>query len=295
MTLSEVAKLTEDQARAYLEGLRWPDGPWCPHCGGLDHPRLKGKKHRIGAIQCNDCRQQYTVTVGSVMESSKIPLAKWVLGFHLMCSSKKGISALQLQRELGLGSYRTAWFMEHRIRHAMKVEETVRLKGVVEIDETYVGGKPRYKGQSKAGHGTKKTPVFALVERDGNVKAKPVENVKAETLSREIRQNVDPEARLMTDEFKSYHKVRQEYEHESVTHGKGEYVRGDVHTNTIESWFALIKRGHYGVFHQMSKKHLSRYCDEFVFRWNNRKVSDAKRREQAIRQADGKRLTYKPA
>ena len=133
MILSEVAKLTEDQARAYLEGLRWPDGPYCPHCGGFDHTRLNGKKHRLGAIQCNDCRQQYTVTVGSVMESSKIPLTKWVLGFHLMCSSKKGISALQLQRELGLGSYRTAWFMEHRIRHAMKVEETVRLKGIVEI------------------------------------------------------------------------------------------------------------------------------------------------------------------
>ena len=300
MTFLEAAKLTNDEAREYMEKLRWPNGPVCPHCESSNHTRLNGSKHRPGTIQCNECREQYTVTVNTVMESSHLPLAKWVLGFHLMCSSKKGISALQLQRELGIGSYRTAWFMEHRIRWAMKVQfGQEKLKGVVEVDETYIGGKPRYKGVTKRGRGSeKKTPVVALVERDGEVRARPVESVDSKTLKAEIRKQVDPSATIMTDELSSYSGIGTEFKggHHVVKHSEGEYVRKSkglkVHNNTDESFFALIKRGHYGVYHQMSKRHLHRYADEFSFRWNARSVSDGERREKAIRQAGGKRLMY---
>lgn len=306
MTLVEAGKLSEEQAREYMERLRWPNGPVCPHCGSQDATRLSGESGRAGLIQCNACREQYTVTVGSVMESSKIPLQKWVLAFHFMCSSKKGISALQLQRELGLGSYRTAWFMAHRIRHAMSGETLPpdKMKGVVEADETYVGGKPRKQAHNKkhypTGRGTKKAPVAALVGRDGGVVCKPVERVDSKTLKGEVRKAVDPSAVVITDEWRAYSGLGKEFAaHRVVNHGRRKYVRkeGDltVTTNTVESFFALLKRGHYGVFHQLSKKHLHRYCDEFAFRWQYRKATDAARREEAIRAADGKRLLYKYA
>ncbi len=300
MTLTDIAKMTEDDAREYLEKLRWPHGPVCPHCESNNVTRLHGEKHRAGTIQCNGCREQFTVTVGGVMESSHIPLVKWVLAFHLLCSSKKGMSALQLQRELNLGSYRTAWFMAHRIRHAMEGQPMQeQLKGYVEADETYVGGKPRYKGQSKRGRGTKKAAVMVLVERDGNSVCKPIPRVTRKELGGEIRKCVSEKAMLITDEFQVYNGIGKHFEggHESVNHGRKEYVRMtagglSVHTNTAESFNALIKRGHYGVYHQMSKKHLHRYCSEFSFRWNHRKTNDSARTEAALRQAEGKRLTY---
>lgn len=299
MNILEIGRMSDEQARDYLEKIRWPEGPVCPHCGSKDCTRMEGDKHRHGCIQCNECRNQFTVTVGSVMESSHIPLVKWVMAFHLICSSKKGCSALQLQRELGLGSYRTAWFMAHRMRHAMNGEPMqAMLKGDVEVDETYVGGKPRYKGQSKRGRGTKKKPVVALVERDGNVRVRPIENVTAETLHSEIVSTVNNSATIITDQLSSYGGIGEKFQsgHETVNHSQKEYARKTpkrvVHTNTVESFFALIKRGHYGVYHSMSKKHLHRYCSEFGFRWNHRRVSDSVRTVAAIAGSAGKRLVY---
>lgn len=298
MTFLEASKLTEEEARDYLEEIRWPDGPVCPHCGCFENiGKLEGKSHRPGLYKCyeSECRKQFTVTVGTVMHRSKIPLHKWVLAFHLMCSSKKGISAKQLERNLDLGSYRTAWHMAHRIRAAMKEEPLAgMLEGDVEVDETYVGGKPRYKGQSKRGRGTSKTAVMALVERDGDAKAKPVERLTADKLQGEVRANVDPSSRVITDDLSSYRGLEDHYEggHAVIKHSEGEYVAGDVSTNTAESFFALFKRGINGAFHHVSDRHLWQYCDEFSFRWNYRDVADGERVEAAIRGAEGKRLTY---
>lgn len=301
MNLSEVASLTEDQAREYLESLRWPNGPVCPHCTMSNCTRMKGKAHRKGCIQCNDpaCREQFTVRTGSVLESSKVPLAKWVLAFHLLCSSKKGFSAKQLQRELSLGSYKTAWFMMHRIRHAMETRSWDKpMEGVIEADETYVGGKPRYRGTNQRGRGTLKQPVMALVERDGSVRTAPIPQVSGPVLKRAIRENVGPTAIIVTDDNKSYYGIGKEFGgHEIINHSTKTYARYRedgfvVTTNSVESFFGLVKRGHYGVYHLWGKQHLHRYCAEFGFRWNHRKVTDAQRREAAIKAAEGKRLRY---
>lgn len=296
MDLIQAARLEEDGAREYLEGIRWPDGPVCPHCGHDERIYdLKGDSHRPGLYKCGSCRKQFTVTVGTVMHRSKIPLNKWVVAFHMMCSSKKGVSALQLQRNLGLGSYKTAWHMAHRIRAAMKEEPMAgMLKGTVEVDETYIGGKSR---EGRPGRGSeRKTAVMALVERDGRIRSHPVKRITAEELKGAIREVVAPTARIMTDDLASYRGLHREYPagHGIVQHGRGEYVRGDTHTNTAESYFALLKRGVHGAFHHVSKRHLLRYCDEFAFRWNHRKVSDGQRTAAALRRVGGKRLTYKP-
>jgi transposase-like protein len=302
MNLIEAARLSDADARKYLETLRWPNGPVCPHCQSQDVTRMQGKAHRPGTIQCNACREQFTVTVGTVMESSKIALHKWVLAFHLLCSSKKGFSACQLQRELGLGSYRTAWFMLHRVRHAFSELAGGKLQGAVEVDETYVGGKPRYKGpkgKNPSGRATKKAPVMVLVERDGSARAKPVPFVDAETLQVEIIRQVDGGSIILTDEFLSYRGIGAHFggRHETVHHASKQYARRSesgfpINTNTAESFFSLVKRGHYGVYHKMSVKHLAKYCDEFSFRWSWRKQSDGVRTEAAIKAAEGKRLMY---
>lgn len=301
MNLSEISKLTEDQARETLERIRWPEGPVCAHCGAMDNiTKFSGKKHRHGLYKCNDCGEQFTVTVNSVMEASHISIRHWLMAFAIMCSSKKGVSALQLQRQLGLGSYRSAWHMAHRVRHAMSQNPLKGLlQGDVIVDETYVGGKPR-KGGPKgiSGRGTRKTPVVALVERGGRVRSWPITRVNARTLKRAIRENVDPSATIMTDEFVSYHGIGKHFEggHFAVTHSAGEYVRHvegkKISTNDAESYFALLKRGVTGSFHHVSKKHLHRYCNEFSYRWNERKASDEARTAQAIMQAAGARLMY---
>lgn len=231
---------------------------------------------------------------------SHLPLATWVKAFHLMCSSKKGMSAHQLWRNLGIGSYKTAWYMAHRIRLAMRLEPMAgALKGEVQVDETYVGGKPR-KGHGqprpKRGRGTNKQAVLVLVETDGNARSRPIERLDAGSLKCAMQECIDPSATIVTDELPSYPKAAADFTggHFTVNHGRDEYVRADGrHTNTAESFFALLKRGHYGTFHQLSKKHLHRYCDEFTFRWNARKMKDAERRETALRQVVGKRLYYK--
>ncbi|MGO9118022.1 MAG: IS1595 family transposase [Desulfomonilaceae bacterium] len=300
MDLAQLTKLTEDQARDFIETIRWPNGPICPHCGGTKIGSVahnQGKKIRAGLYTCLSCIKQFTVTVDTVMQDSHIPLRQWLIAFHLMTSSKKGVSALQLQRNLGLGSYKSAWHLAHRIRHAM-TEGTLcaPLKGIVEVDETYIGGKPRGGAEpGKSGRGTKKTAVVALVERNGRVRSKPIERVTAKTLKGAIRANVHPKSRIMTDEFAAYGKIGTFFKsHEVVKHSEKEYSRGDVTTNTVESYFALLKRGVHGIFHHVSKEHLHRYCDEFSFRWNHRKIDDGERTIEAIIGTAGKRLSYKP-
>lgn len=289
----------EDKAREHFEALSWPDGPFCPHCGETERVyRLSGKSHRPGLLHCNSCDQAFTVTVGSVMERSHIPLSKWALGFHLMASSKKGVSAKQLQRQLGLG-YRAAWFMAHRIRTAMTPAKGGRLGGsgkVLESDETFVGGK------AKTAHKNKPIPrkhaVHALVERGGQVRAKHVADVTAKTLGEVLATQADKKSALHTDDSLANLSIGRDFaEHKTVAHTLGEYVTKDglAHTQTVESFFAIIKRGVTGSFHSVSEQHLQRYVDEFAFRWNTRSslgIEDTERAALAIKGAAGKRLTY---
>lgn len=296
MAAIDVARLTEDEARTILERIRWPKRPTCPHCRSKNATRLQAKslKVRDGLLQCNACRQQFTVTVGTVMHRSHITLRQWVQAFHSMCSHKKGVSALQLQRNLGLKSYPSAWYLAHRVRFAMRtLPVRATLKGTVEVDETYIGGKSRL---GRRGRGSeRKTPVVALVERGGRIRTRPVERVSAKALKTAIRENVRKDARIVTDDLPSYRGLGGEFSggHGTVKHSTGEYVRGSVHVNSAESFFALLKRGVHGTFHHVSKQHLHRYCDEFGFRWDHRKATDGERTVEAIRGAAGKRLLYK--
>jgi transposase-like protein len=302
MDLSQLTEMTETQARDFLEEVRWHGQPVCPHCGGTEAYRLKGSATRPGVWKCSACRKQFTVTVGTVMHRSHIPLRKWVIAFHLMSSSKKGISALQLQRVLGIKNYKNAWHLAHRIRLAMTEGLGAVLKGTVEVDETYVGGKPRKENKgneeprkkSKRGRGTDKTPVIALVERNGNVVSKPIQRVNAATLKGAIKEMVHKDSCIMTDEWAGYSGIGKHFlgGHEVVKHNDGEFKRGDASTNIVESYFALLKRGVHGAFHHVSKRHLHRYCDEFSFRWNHRKVDDGERTVYIIRGVGGKVLTY---
>ncbi|MCB1883657.1 MAG: IS1595 family transposase [Geminicoccaceae bacterium] len=295
---------TDEAAREYLERIRWPNGPVCPHCGNADGAKLyeiaanPERKVRAGLRECGECKKQFTVTVGTIFEDSKIPLRKWLVAWYMLCTSKKGVSAKQIERMLDLGSYRSAWFLMHRIRYALS-EPAFSTKlgedgGTVEVDEAYVGGKPRKgaKEKAKPGRGTKKAPVLVLVERDGAARSMPVERVNAKTLKPAIRENVDRSAKIMTDEWTAYGGIGEEFKggHETVNHGAGEYARDDVNTNTAESYFALLKRGVYGTFHHVSKTHLHRYCDEFSFRWTYREVTDGERTRIGMARMNGKRL-----
>jgi transposase-like protein len=289
---------TEEKARGYLERLRWPDGPICPHCGAEGAYRLTARPEskspaRPGLWKCKVCRKQFTVKLGTIFEDSHIPLSKWVIAIHLLCASKKGMSAHQLHRMLGV-SYKTAWFMAHRLRWAMAQPPlSTKLAGIVEADETYIGG---YKRGSGRGRGSKnKQIVVALVERGGRTRAVHVERVTSRNLKRVLAEHVDPTARLMTDSFSSYHGADQMFSsHETVNHVKGEYARGDVHVNNAESYFGLLKRGIYGTYHHVSKRHLHRYLAEFDFCWNERHVFDGTRAGLAAQGAEGKRLTFRP-
>jgi hypothetical protein len=233
-----------------------------------------------------------------VFESSHIPLSKWLMALYLLASSKKGMSAHQLYRMLGLKSYKSAWFMAHRLRYAMtEGPNAALLRGVVEVDETYVGGRRRLNRNGRRGHPdgeSNKTPVVALVERNGRVRAMPMPRVTQENLAAAVFQNVDLNSTMMTDEYVAYPRIgRQMRKHETVNHGKDEYVRGEAHTNTVEGFFSLLKRGINGVYHHVGRGHLGRYVDEFSFRYNNRKITDGERAGLVVKGADGKRLTYK--
>ena len=296
----------EDAARVYFESIRWPDGvATCPHCGvSGNSTRVHGKSHRPGMIQCNACLKPFTVTVGTVMESSHVPLHKWALAFRLMAGSKKGISAHQLMRSLGLGSYRTAWFMAHRVREAMADHDPEPLGGkgkTVEIDETFIG-KPDQtfvngKGwQGKRGVATKRK-VLTMVERGGRAVSVKVNDLTQETLKTVIGKHVVLDSTLNTDEAQHYKALGKNFaKHESVNHSAGEYGRGETTTNTVEGFFGVFKRGMTGVYQHCGEDHLQAYLNEFDFRYSNRSglgVDDTERAVRAVKGAHGKRLTYK--
>jgi transposase-like protein len=299
-----------EAAAEYLERLRWANGRSCPHCGTLDGPerehyriQRKGSSRRLW--KCFSCKKQFSVTVGTIFEDSHVPLNKWLLAFYLLCSSKKGMSALQLQRMLKV-TYKTSWFMCHRIRWAMAEPAfTEKLSGVVEADETYIGGKARNRkklwrgkeGRKNLGRGKGKAPVMVVVERGGRARSKHIANVTSDSLKGVIREHVDTSARMMTDAYPSYKGLHHEFAtHEVINHQLHEYVRGDVHTNTAENFFSILKRGVNGVYHHVSEAHLHRYLSEFDFCYNNREaagINDAERTRLAIAGATGKRLMYR--
>lgn len=283
----------ETKAEAHIAASRWNGEPSCPHCGSLRVRKMEGKT-QAGYFLCNDCRDKFTVRTGTVMERSHVPLHKWLLAMHLMSASKKGMSAKQIERMLGV-TYRTAWFLCHRIREAMDVDNGP-LGGpntVVEADETYVGGKAR----NRAFRAPKpKKAVVALVEREGNVRSFHVANVTGKQLRGLIVTNVDRASHLMTDESMVYTRVGAEFAgHTTVVHSANEYVRkgGWAHSNTAENFFSTFKRGVIGTYHHMSEAHLGRYCREFDFRYNTRAMTDGERASLALKGAEGKRLTYR--
>ena len=294
----------EDAAWAHFEAIRWPHGPMCAHCGSVDSAtKLAGKSTRKGVYKCKDCRKPFTATLGTVYERSHIPMHKWMLATHLMAASKKGMSAHQLFRMLGFGSYRTAWFMAHRIREAMTDTTSGPLGGegkTVEVDETFLGQQGYQfnndKGwQQKRGYGDK-MKIVTLVERKGRARSIKVETMKVVDIRQTVFANLHRESHLMTDEANHYRRLGKQYvSHETVNHAAKEFGRGNVHTNTIEGFFSILKRGMKGVYQHCSEQHLHRYLAEFDFRYSNRialKVDDTERARRAVAGAVGKRLMY---
>lgn len=253
---------SEDRCREYLEALRWPSGVCCTRCGSLSVSKIV-KRHQY---DCNDCRYQFSPMAGTVFHDTHLPLTKWFLAVYLMCESKKGISACQIQRTLGIG-YKAAWYLCHRIREAMKSDDSEKLKGIVEADETFVGG--RYdKRRKRASH--EKPCVVGVIERGGDVRAEKIRSRGARAISAFLKESVEPGSRLMTDDYAGYAKVGRDYDHAVIQHSKLQYVEGLTHTNSIENFWSLFKRGVIGSFHKVSEKHLDRYLDEFTYRFNGR-------------------------
>ncbi len=302
----------ETAARAHLEEVRWPNGANCPHCGSVNVLRMKGQAHRVGAWNCRDCRKQFSVTVGSVFERSHVPLHKWVLATHLLTSSKKGMSSHQLSRMLGV-TYKTAWFMSHRIREAMTPVVATPIGGtgkIVEADEMYHGrretpvvspqrGERPFSKQGKGGYREKRV-VLGLVERGGQARAVHVlERVTASNVRAVVVKLADRQSRLHTDESRLYPAMGREFaQHETVNHSSYEYARGDVTTNSVEGFFGIIKRGMTGIYQHCGEQHFQRYLNEFAFRYNHRSklgVNDSERCLIALRGIAGKRLTYRRA
>jgi transposase-like protein len=301
---------SEDKAREFLEKLRWPDGPVCPHCGELNNAyRLEPQKSkkdthvRKGVWKCGGCREQFTVTVGTIFADSHIPLSKWLLAYHLLCASKKGMSAHQIHRMLKV-TYRSAWFMAHRIRYTMSQEPlSSKLGGIIEIDEVYIGGKKRPQSYAvKPGERPKdvrgpfadKAPVVSVLQRGGRVRSQHVQRVTAENLKPIVEQMIAEDAHVMTDSSTVLMGALMGRKHDQVNHKAGEYVRREngvcITTNSIEGYFATLKRGINGVYHHVGKQHLHRYLSEFDFRHNSRKEKDGDRTLLALKSTSGKRL-----
>jgi len=301
----------EDRARELLETLRWPDGAKCPHCGEAEPYKLQPKATskrpgRKGLYKCRKCRKQFTVTVGTIFEDSHIPISTWLQAIFILCSSKKSVSAHQLHRMLGI-TYKSAWFMAHRLRYAMEPEMPLGklMSGIVEYDETFVGGKPRNgEKNDPRTRRERKIPVMALVQRGGELATRVVSNVTVNNISQFVGPNVAAGTIVCSDQAGATHTAvlmrhQQRLPHRVVNHSVKEYARREAdgtvtHVNTCESFFSLLKRGVYGAWHHVSKEHLPKYSAEFAFRWNHRGKTDGARMAEAIKTTEGKRLSYKP-
>lgn len=299
--IQEIPIACSDELAAveFFERQRWGSEPCCIRCGSMNVYKMAdaktGQRNKRFLWRCRDCKEQYTVRIGTVYEESRIELRHWCYAFWRASTSKKGVSALEIKRHCQI-SYKSALFLMNRIRFAMAPgNDEPKLTGTVECDETYIGPrKPRYKGTSKRGRGTSKIPVFVAVERNGQLRRRVVADVTTETIETAIREEVDRRAHLMTDEFAAYRRIGPEYAgHSTVCHATKEYARGNVHTNTAESSHALVKRGITGIYHNVSSEYLHRYLWHFDFLWNSRKLNDGERTVAAIRGAEGKRLMYK--
>jgi transposase-like protein len=281
----------EKAAVEFMEAQRWGDHPACPRCGDLDVYQMKDAKTSERQAnfrwRCHGCKEQFTVRIGTVFEDSRIELRHWCFAFWRSATSKKGVSALEIHRQTGL-SYKSSLFMLHRIRFAMDEQDIEPLKGDVEVDEIFIGGKGKRKARKT------RLPVIGLKERGGRVRPRVVADVTSKSLKGVIRANVDKSSRILTDEWSGYRGIGMEFEggHETVRHGTKEYVRGDVHINSIEGFFGMLRRGLDGIYHSVSRKHLHRYLSEFEFRHNHRELDDGERTVAAIRAANNKRLTY---
>lgn len=303
--LSSAHFQNEEAAFAYVEARLWPEGPVCPFCGATEEHigELKGKTTRLGLRKCYACSKPFTVRIGTIFEGSHLPLHLWLQVIHLMCASKKGVSTRQIQRMLEC-SMKTAWFLTHRIREAMKDGSVGPLGGegkTIEADTTYIGGKEKNKHVGKRNRanigGIGKQIVHSIVERDGRVRSHHIPRVNGETLRPILEAHADKASAFMTDTAGGYLHIGREFaRHEMVDHGKDEYVRGDAHSNTVEGYFSILKRGLTGVYHSVSEAHLHRYLAEFDFRHSNREklgISDVSRADLALLGVKGKRLTYR--
>jgi transposase-like protein len=296
------ASNSEALSVAFMEQQRWGDAPACPRCGDTDVYVMKandGSRNKDYRWRCKGCKKMYTVRTGTIMEETRLPVRVWVFAFWQACASKKGISALQLAREMEI-THKSALFVLRRIRHGVGTDFTAvpKLTGTVEADETYVGGKLRFaKGAKSVDWRNAKTPVVAMVQRGGSVRMRVMDRITSDRLGEALYENADLSCRLITDEHRAYKPVGIAFRggHESVAHSAGEYVREgtDVHSNTVEGVFSLLKRGIMGTFHSVSRKHLPNYLNEFEFRYNTRKIDDGKRLYHAIRKSEGKRLKYR--
>jgi len=277
----------EQTCRKHLEQIRWGNKPECPHCNHNKIYIFKDKR----TFKCADCKRKFTVTVGTVFENTNLPLTKWFMAIYLILNHKKGISSLQLGRDIGI-TQKSAWFVNHRLRELTRTRKSSPLSGIVEVDETYIGGKESNKPKAQRSKFTTKTTVFGMLERNKEVRVKVVSNPGVKTLVPEILKNIRPDTYVISDGYHGYKRLSGYYIHLSVEHQAGEYVRGIAHTNTIEGFWSHLKRSITGIYHYISPKHTQRYCDASAFRYNTRELSGYERFNLAISNCDG-RLTYK--